>query len=33
MVDCKWRFSALAVLTYLKYAPLRFSNIAIFVSP
>ncbi|RUX24189.1 hypothetical protein EOA23_22545 [Mesorhizobium sp. M2A.F.Ca.ET.042.01.1.1] len=23
---CEWRFSALPVLMYLKYAPLRFSK-------
>ena len=30
---CKWRPSALPVLTYEKYAPLRFSNATIFGSP
>lgn len=29
---CKLRFSALPVLTYPQYAPLRFSQIAIFAS-
>ncbi len=33
MAACKWRFSALPLLTYIKYAPLRFSKIAIFGSP
>jgi len=30
MPVCKWRFSALPVLTYLKYAPLRFLQTTIF---
>jgi hypothetical protein len=30
MPACKCRFPALPVLTYFKYAPLRFSEAAIF---
>jgi len=29
MPACEWRFPALPVLTYFKYAPLRFSETAI----
>jgi hypothetical protein len=33
MTACKWRVSALPLLTYEKYAPLRFSKSTIFGSP
>jgi hypothetical protein len=32
MPVCKWRLPALPVLTYFKYAPLRFSEAIVFVS-
>jgi len=32
MPACKWQLPALPVLTYFKYAPLRFSEPAIFGS-
>jgi len=32
MQGCKWQFSALPDLTYLKYAPRRFSKITIFAT-
>jgi hypothetical protein len=33
LLACKWQSSALPVLTYQMYAPLRFSKITIFGSP
>jgi len=30
MPACKWRLPALPVLTYFRYAPLRFSETTIF---
>jgi len=32
MPACKWRLPALPVLTYFKYAPLRFSEATTFGS-